>query len=162
MIYGVIIDKGEKYYTYLKKLFHAMNNLQENYKWLLSNYECYPSDESIQNLLEDDFCILSGKEISALVEKEDFQWIWGSFLGFDPSVEDQEILKQSLSEDDMYEGFWKLPLTIHHPLAKIEIVAFDSSFTLVLTKDFSLLETLRETYPQAKDLAIMIEKDRNN
>lgn len=159
MVYGVIISKDEKFYTHLKKLFNALNNIQNNYKWLLSNYECYPSDSAIQELLKNDYCILRGEEFTALVNKEDFQWIWGTFLAFDPSVSDEEILKFQLPENDMYEGFWQVPLTMQHPLAQIEIAAFDASYTLILTKDFCVLETLKKTYPQAEDLEIANKED---
>ena len=37
MIYGVIIDKGEKYYTYLKKLFESIDNIQLNYIYIAFN-----------------------------------------------------------------------------------------------------------------------------
>ena len=152
MVCGVIIRKGEKYYSYLRKLFSAMGDMQLNYKWLLSNYECYPVDASIQKLLKAGYCILGGDQLTELVNTEDFQWIWGTFSAFDPSVDNAEILQYPLPENDMCEDLWKAPLIMQHPLSKIEIVAFDSSSTLIFTRDFSLLETLREVYPQAEDL----------
>ena len=155
MIYGTIIQKGEKYYTFLKKLFESIDNIQLNYKWLISYPECYPFDKDIQKTLEQEYCILPGKELTDLVNKEDFQWIWGTFSAFDPSTADKDILEYKLPENDMYPGFWKNPLTIQHPLAKIEIVAFDSSYTLIFTKDFTLPERFKEFYPLAEDLGLV-------
>ena len=156
MVYGVMISKDERFYTYLRKLFTSMDNIQLNYKWLISHYECWPQDQSIKDLLLDkNHVILDGAELTNIADREDFQWIWGTFSAFDKSVPNDEILKHILPENDLYEGFWKLPLTIQHPLAKMEIVAFDSSYTLVLTRDFSLLDVLRKTYPNAEDLAVI-------
>lgn len=152
MIYGTIIQKGEKYFTLLKKLFDSINNIQLNYKWLISNPECWDRDEDIQKLVENDYYILTGKELTDIVDKADAQWIWGTFSAFDPATPDEEILKYKLPENDCYPGFWKNPLTIQHPLAKIEIVAWDASLTLIFTKDFVLPESFRDFYPYAEDL----------
>jgi hypothetical protein len=159
MVYGRIIRKGEKYYTHLKKLFEAIGNAQLNYKWLISYAECYPHDRELEKLLDGSYsggyCILSGKELTDMVEKEDFQWIWGTFSAFDPSTSNEEILKHKLPENDMYPGFWVNPLTMQHPLSKMEIVAFDSSCTLIFTRDFVLPESFKDHYPKAEDLEIV-------
>ena len=158
MVYGVIIKKGEKFYTHLEKLFRALENIQKDYKWLISNHECWPSSPTIQEILKNECCILSGQELTDIANTEDFQWIWGTFSAFDPHISDADILKYPLPKNDMYSGFWKLPLTMQHPLAKIEIVAWDSTLTLIFTKDFSILETLKKFYPRAEDLEVYNKK----
>ena len=102
MVNGTIIQKGEKHYTYLKKLFESIDNIQLNYKWLISNYECYPFDKDIKKILKNKYCILNGRELTDWVENEDFQWMWGTFSAFDPSTSEAEILKYKLPENDMY------------------------------------------------------------
>jgi hypothetical protein len=37
VVYGAINEKGEKYYTYLKKVFDAIDNKQKDYNWLINN-----------------------------------------------------------------------------------------------------------------------------
>ena len=44
MVYGAVNRKGEKYYTYLKKLFDAINNKQLDYNWLITDCTCYPEN----------------------------------------------------------------------------------------------------------------------
>lgn len=61
MVYGTIIQKGEKCYTYLKKLFESIDNIQLNYKWLISYPECSPSDTDIQKVLENEYYVASVK-----------------------------------------------------------------------------------------------------
>ena len=106
-------------------------------------------------MLENEYCILTGKELTDLVNKEDFQWIWGTFSAFDPCISNEDILKYKLPENDMYPGFWKNPLTMQHPLSKIEIVAFDASYTFIFTKDFALPEKFKEFYPKAENLELL-------
>ena len=155
MVYGRIIQTGEKSYTYLRKLFESIDNIQLNYKWLISYPTCYPYDKDIEKLFESEYCILTGKELTDIVNKEDFQWIWGTFSAFELSTSDEEILKYKLPENDMYPGFWKNPLTMQHPLSKVEIVAFDASYTLIFTKDFLLPRKFKEFYPQSEDLELI-------
>lgn len=88
--------------------------------------------------MNEEYSILTGKELTDLVDKEDLQWVLGTFSAFEPSTSNEEILKYKLPENDMYTEIWQNPLTMPPPLSKIEIVAFDSSCTLIFTKDFVL------------------------
>ncbi|MBE6609780.1 MAG: hypothetical protein E7634_03840 [Ruminococcaceae bacterium] len=149
---GMIIKKGESYYTDLYKLLDALDSIPLNYKWLVSYPECSAFTKETQALFEKEYCIISGDELTEIA-KDTHQFIWGTFSAFAPDTPDEEILKYPLPKNDMYPGFWKLPLTVQHPLAQIEIVAFDSSLTLVLTRDIDFPEKFQQVYPLAQDLA---------
>ncbi len=41
---GLLINKGEKYFTHLKKIFDSIEDAQKNYNWLITGYECYPQN----------------------------------------------------------------------------------------------------------------------
>ena len=114
---GAILQKGEKHYTYMKGVFSAIRNAQLGYNWLITNCECYPQTKSFYELLtNDNYCWLSGSELTSLVEKEDFQWIWAVLSGVDKSMPVEEVLKYDLPYADGYAGFWENPITIQHPL----------------------------------------------
>lgn len=50
---------------------------------------------------------MTGDELTKMIEKEDFQWIWAVFSGFSPDVNKEEILKYELpSVQDNYD-IWK-------------------------------------------------------
>jgi len=53
---------------------------------------------------------------------------------------------------DGYEGFWKNPINLQHPLAEVEIVAFDSKCTLFISKKNNIIKKIASFYPQSKDL----------
>ena len=158
MVYGAVNRKGEKYYTYLKKLFDAINNKQLEYNWLITDCTCYPENSKIDALLRKDYCWFTGEELTALVTQEDFQWIWAVLSGFDKSVELLDVLKHDLPYAEDYEGFWSKPVSMQHPLAKIEIVPWDSSMTMIFSDDKGIIDAFRAAYPLSEDFEEYIER----
>jgi hypothetical protein len=131
-MYGAILEKGEDYYTYLYKVFSGINMVQKNYNWLITDIVSYPKIKEYEDLFSKEYCWISGEQLTKILEKEDFQWIWGVLSGFDKNIDIKEVLNYSLPYADGYEGFWKNPLSLQHPLASLEIVAWDSSSTLII------------------------------
>ena len=84
MVYGAISRNDEKYYTYLKKVFEAIDNRQNDYNWLITNCECYPHNREIDDLFHNsEYCWISGEELTKIISKDDFQWVWGMLSGFE-------------------------------------------------------------------------------
>ena len=106
----------------------------DNYNWLITNIECYPSDEEIVKILDAEYCWIDGKELLRLLKKEDFQWIWGVFSVFPKAVTLDEVLKYDYPYADGYTGFWKSPISVQHPLANSEIVFWDGLLILLISK----------------------------
>ena len=158
MVYGAVNRKGEKYYTYLKKLFDAINNKQLEYNWLITDCTCYPNNPKTDDMLRKDYCWLTGEELTDLVTQEDFQWIWAILSGFDKSVELSDVLKHDLPNAEDYEGFWSKPVSMQHPLAKIEIVPWDSSMTMIFSDDKGIIDSFRAAYPLSEDFEEYIER----
>ena len=155
MIYGAIDEKSEMWYTHLKKLFEAIDNKQLEYNWLITDWEC---NTDTVGTLYDEYCWLSGEELTDLVVKKDPQWIWAVLSGFDKSVTAEEVLKHKLPFANGYGGFWKKPLSLQNPLAKIEIVAWDSYLVLILSERKEIVDSFRKHYPKSKDLIDYIDE----
>ena len=167
MVYGAIDEKGKKYYTYLGEVFAAIHQEQEKYNWLITDSEIYPDLEEAQKLstrdlyfgdaddkrriLSGKYCFLSGEELTEIIREEDFQWIWAVLSGFDKSIPLEEILKYPLPYADGYEGFWKTPLSMQHPLAEIEIVPFDSSMTLLFSTRKDIVDSFLDAIPGSRN-----------
>lgn len=149
---GVVIERGEKYYTYLKKLFLSINNLQRNYNWLISSYECWPCTKKYAEMLSEDFCWMTGEELTEMIECEDFQWIWGALSAFSKDIPKEKVLQYDWPKADGCGEIWQLPVDIQHPLAEIEIVAWDSSMTVFISKEDYIVDLIRESYEFAEDL----------
>lgn len=152
MVYGAISRNDEKYYTYLKKVFDAIDNRQNDYNWLITNCECYPHNREIDDLFHNsEYCWISGEELTKIILEDDFQWIWGILSGFDKSIDLSEVLKYNISEEN-FDEYFKTPLALQHPLSCIEIVPFDSTFMMILSKDKEIITNFRKVYLDSKNL----------
>lgn len=150
---GVILKKGEQYYTDLSKLFTAINDVQKEYNWLVTDCVCYPQTKQFDELLSGEYCWLSGKELTRMVEIENFQWIWAVLSGFEKNILLEEVLKFPLPFAEEYTGFWEKPISIQHPLASIEIVPCDSTFTLIISNEIKIISDFKKAFPLSEDLA---------
>ena len=168
MVYGVIDKDSCRYYTYLKTVFDAIENKQLDYNWLITDSEIVAHSDKLDALNTNvhwhykngkpvavpapDYYFLSGEDLTSIVTEDDSQWIWGVLSGFVKSIPLDEILKYPFPESDG-EGFWKNPPSIQHPLASVEIVPWDSSLVLVLSKDKEIVDSFRAAFPQSKELS---------
>lgn len=158
MVYGAISEKDERYYTYLKKVFEAIGNAQQDYNWLITDCECVPRNFETETLLNAEYCWITGEQLTEIILEEDFQWIWAVLSGFDKNIDISEVLKYELPYADGYRGFWEKPLTLQHPLAHIEIVPWDSSLTLFLSDNKEIVESFKKGFPFSEDLEDYIDK----
>ena len=71
---------------------------------------------------------------------------------FSKNISQQEVLKSKLPYADGNTGLWQNPVSIQHPLAEIEILAWDSSMTVVISKNDDIIGKLKESRPWAEDL----------
>lgn len=130
----------------MRKIFNNLENEQLKYNWLITNCDCYPQDESINELFSQEYIWISGKEFTEIISKEDFQFIWGVFSGFSKDITLEEVLKYELPFADGYEGFLVDNIGTQHPLADIEIVAYDSSFTLLISNNDNLVKKFKNNF----------------
>ena len=66
---GAVIYRGEKYFTFLKKIFDSIENVQKNYNWLITGYECYPQNIKYVERLSKEWCWITGKELTKMKQK---------------------------------------------------------------------------------------------
>lgn len=148
---GAILNKGESYYTNLKAIFTKLNDFQTNYNWLISNAECYPLNKIHAEMLSGEICWLKGDKLTELIQEE-FQWIWGVLSGFEKNVPFEKIITYDVPYADGNENLWKNPITLQHPLAVHEIIAWDSSLTIIKSKDSKIVSEFMKNYPLSQDL----------
>lgn len=149
---GAILNKGEKYYTYMSKVFSAIKGEQLKYNWLITDCTCYPQNTSFAELLSKEYAWLTGEELTRIIEIEDFQWIWAVLSGFSENISLEEVLKYKLPCADGFEGFWGATPNIRHPLADIEIVPWDSSLVLAISRNDIIIDNFMNYFPLAQDL----------
>lgn len=151
-----ISKNDEKYYTHMLKILNAIGGRNLKYNWLITDMEICPSD--LQNLCDlirrDKYLIISNNELIDLLEIDDFQWIWGVFSAIPEKYSVEQILE--LENDFPYaEGnssiYQDNNYIIQHPLAEIEIVAFDATLVHIVTKDDKIAELFKKLYPKANN-----------
>ncbi len=151
---GAILEKGERYYTHMNKVFHAIENKQLQYNWFITDCDCCSMNEATSLLLmpSKGYAWITGEQLTQIVKDEDFQWVWAVLSGFKKSVALEEVLKYKFPYADGYEGFWKAQVSIQHPLADIEIVPWDSGLVLVISKEDEIINSFMSNFSLAEDL----------
>mgnify|MGYP006971339907 FL=1 len=157
---GAILEQGETGYTYLKKLFLSIRHAQKDFNWLITDCQCCTQSEAFyQRIFQyDRYGWLSGEELTRMVETEDFQWIWAVLSGFPRHISLDQVLEYDLPYADMNTGFWTNPVSIQHPLAQVEIVPWDSSCTLVISRNHRIVSDFMDGFPLSRDLSLYNEQ----
>lgn len=76
---SLVLKYRKYFYTYLSTIFQAIDNKQLKYNWLITNCECYFCNKNIDKLFSQKYTWISGKELTAIISKEDSQFIWCVF-----------------------------------------------------------------------------------
>ena len=137
------ISKNEDdYYTDMLKAINAIGGRSLNYNWLITEIETSTGD-----YFNDEYIILSNDELLDTLEKKKIQWIWGTFSAIPQNYPEAEILKYKLSGVDNID---KKEIKPQHPLAEIELIAYDSTFVQIIGKE-KIAEKFERIYPKAKE-----------
>jgi hypothetical protein len=131
--YNLIIEKSEQmpFHTDMGLVFESFEGKQNEYNWLISNIEL---NEYPEELFERDPLWISGEELTKKLNQFKIQFIWAVFSGFDKNTNLDISNLEVKPYADGNPGFWVENPKIQHPLAKVEIVCFDSSLTLYFQK----------------------------
>ena len=146
-------EKEEKFYTHMLKVLNSIGGRNLEYNWLITDIEAYPQDEGrLDELISNnEYLFLSNDELLDILEEEDFQWIWGVFSAIPKNYTKEEVLKYELPfGDGNYDIYKEDIFVIQHPLADIEIVAFDSSLVQIVAKDDEIAEKFKNVYKNSK------------
>lgn len=157
-MYRLVSIKDKNGYTQMLKIISALGGRCLNYNWLITDIEAYPQisnkqiDEELYSFLyEKDYVFISNSDLLDILEKNDFQWIWGVFSAIPVNYSLDEVLKYKLPyADENSDIYLDNNYIIQHPLSDIEIVAFDSSAVHIVTKDKETCERFKKVYPTAK------------
>ena len=150
---GVIHDRVFKTYTYMNLVTQPIREEVVKYNWLISNYECncYP-DKRIS--FENEYAWISGEDLLSIVNQYDIQFVWGVFSAFPKEIELDDVLKYDLPCAAGCAEFWHNPISIQHPMAIMELVPWDSTLFLLISKEDEIVNKFISAFPECKDLEI--------
>lgn len=145
-----IIQHTEKleFHTNLKELLKPILTDIKDFNWIISDFD-FISDKSLPINYEHDFFVLSSDEFEEILNSE-MQLIWGVVSGF---PKDQDII---LDENDLpyAEGndlIWENE-NFQLQNSIIEIIAFDSSYSIIKFKDEKLSNQFKAYFDEAIEL----------
>ena len=144
-----ISKEDEYYYTDMLKVIKAIGGKNLDYNWLITEIETSTGD-----YFEDDYIILTNEKLLDKLESKKIQWIWGTFSAIPKKYKQEEILKYNLPG---VENIDKKEIKPQHPLAEIEIIAYDSTFVQIIAKE-EIAKRFKKIYPGAKELLKKQEK----
>ena len=122
----------------------------QNLKWLISDLEINTSEmEKLPINHEKDWFLISAQEMKKIC-KTDTQIVWGAFSGIDKNAE----LKTDRIELPYADGngeIWKNGnLQVENSI--IEIIAWDSSYTIVKFTEKKMSDKFKEYFDEAIEL----------
>ena len=149
MVYGAILDTGQEFFTDMHAIIHGLGDVGPRHNWLITDWTCY----AYSSEMREDIEWKTGAELMQMLDKiPGAQWIWGVFSGFEPHIAKEQVLQYPTPYADGNAGFSTNPPTIQHPPASIEIVAFDSSFTMLFSREKKIYDDFRAAFPLSQDL----------
>ncbi|MBQ9949309.1 MAG: hypothetical protein IJO93_01135 [Clostridia bacterium] len=148
---GALLMTGEEYFTDMKRMLTGVKNV-EKYNWLITDFDGDPGSAKLEELLlsPSGYCFLPGEELLKLVKRK-FQWEWAMLTAFKPTVKLEEILRYELPKASN-ETFFDERVTMQHPFAEIELIAYDSSMFICIAKSYTQVKFFREKFPLSVDL----------
>ncbi len=151
LTFGAILERGERFYTDLSRVFRGIGGFPAGYHWLITDMDLNMDIPS----LERDYLWWSSEELARFQKQYDPQWIWGLICGFPPGVTLEEVLRFPLprcAEEGDAEMYFNNPISMQHPLSEIEIYAYDSSAVYLLSHRKEITKRFREAFPLSEDL----------
>lgn len=157
----IIIDEQQEFHSYLHIILKSILNEIRELNWLCNNvgisFDYLPFQETTASLklMEANFdyprsCDLTGSEFYEILTKQQNQYIWGVFSAFRGLVPEIPIEKQPYADGN--EEIWKKPEVFQTEDAEMEIICFDSTYTILKFKDESLAKRIMLEFPGSKIL----------
>ncbi|MGH1518186.1 hypothetical protein [Chryseobacterium sp. JK1] len=146
--------KKVKFHTNLHEVLKPIWNDLAVYKWILTDLD-FISDQPLPINFDEDYFVLDHPEFEQLY-KSNTQIIWGILSAVPNNIEPDTSACSTLSAEDT--NVWE-PDHFLIQGSMLEIIAFDSGYTIVKFKDQSLSDKFKDYFQeQAVDLQKFNEK----
>ena len=134
-------SKKIKYQTDLEEILKPIWNDLQNYKWLITDVD-FITDSQIALNFEKDYFFLDRDEFAQLMNS-DTQIIWGVISAVSNNYKIDEKKNLTLSSES--EQVWKENV-FQIPESILEIIAFDSDYTILKFKNNKLSEKFKNYF----------------
>ncbi len=154
-----MILRGEsqlRYYTDMAYIFGVLGSRAQTLNWLITDAEynrlgceSFPPEFRREGTTP---LWISGMRLQQILQECEIQFNWGVLSGFQPDVivDPRQLVVYPYADGN--RSLWTDPSAIQHPQAVIEIVCWDSTLMLFLSKDPDLSRNFQTAFPEAMDL----------
>ncbi|HAR73931.1 MAG TPA: hypothetical protein DCR77_11065 [Flavobacteriaceae bacterium] len=145
-----ILEKSNKldFHTNLAKILEPLKINFKNYKWVFNDID-FMSDDILPINLDDDYFILNDLELNKILDVHT-QFIWG-IISAVPLDEEVILLSNDLPFIEGNDSIWNNNI-FQIINSEIEIIAFDSSYTIVKFKNKLLSDKFKMFFEEAIEL----------
>lgn len=154
-----LLERSDRvaFHTDLRAVLHALGDVVHRLDWVLSDWEAIgeltPARQALADIERGGARVVSGAALMAAVDEgEPLQVAWGVLSGFEPGTAPDPRALEPYPYADGNAALWEPGVTLQHPDARVEIVCWDSSATLVLSHDPAVTARFRASFPEAVDL----------
>ena len=152
-VWSAVLTRDGRFHTSLKRVFDALEGRQRHWDFLLLGVEACPREHREFELVNQVPRWISGAELTAMAETEDFQWVWGALLAYPPDCCRSSCLKQVRAlcpPGAPDEESWGVRRNFEGTGAAFLILAADSSLTELVSADRDLIDCFSAHEPGAK------------
>ena len=149
----ILLEEG--WQTDLGRILPAIRPQVEELNWVISNLHCWHLKDFIPAVAnwegKQDKCnyvVVPGKTLYDTMANRSVQVVWGVFCGI--AGEAPDLAADEVPYADGNRQIWTEPEVFQLVASEIEIVAFDSTFTLAKFRDESLGRQFLEAFPQGR------------
>jgi len=136
-------SKKISFYTHLDEILKPLLERIDNYNWVLSDLDGNGGIQDLPIDYENDYFILSASDFKKILDSQT-QFYWGVIIGVPTSFE-VKIDENNLPYAEGSELIWQNG-NLQYPDAEIEIICFDSSYTIVKFTNEYLSDKFKEYF----------------
>ena len=147
--------KQLKFHTDMGEIIEPFKEELKSLNWILTNQEYTLLDYKDKGFVDkldhkSEIIHFEGQELLEVLENREIQFIWGVFCGTKKRIE--KLDQDQIPYADMNSEIWTQPDKFLLPESEIEIICFDSSYTIIKFKDQELEKRWRIKFTNAKKL----------
>ena len=139
-----------KFHTNFDVLLRPIENEIERFNWLVNDLEINTSEMQKLPINHDkDWFLINSDQMNTL-RRTDTQIIWGAFSAIDKKLQ-FEVTDEKLPYAEGVSEIWKNG-NLQVEESEIEIIAWDSGYTIIKFTDEKLSDKFREYFDEAIEL----------
>ena len=149
--------KKLEFHTNLQGLLNPILTGIKDFNWVVSDFS-FIADRSLPINYERDFFVLSSDEFNEILNSQT-QFIWGVVSGF-PKNEKIIIDESDLPYAEGNDLIWENK-NFQIENSVIEIIAFDSSYSIIKFKDKKLSDGFKKYFDEAIELDVFSQSNQD-